>query len=51
LQGIDYIVFILLKVEEISLKVEKTGKSGRNKGLNFHTFTEKVEKIRRRWKD
>jgi len=44
-------VFFLLKVEEISLKVEKTGQSGRNKGLNFHTLTEKVERISHRWKD
>ena len=44
-------MFFLLKVEEISLKVEKTGKSGRNKGLNFHTLRAKVERIRNGWKD
>jgi len=44
-------MFFLLKVEVISFKVEKTGQSGRNKGLNFHTLTAKVERIRHRWKD
>ena len=38
-------------MEEISLRVEKIGQSGRNKGLNFHTLTAKVERIRHRWKD
>jgi len=37
-------------VEEISLKVEETGKSGRNKGLILSTLTAKVERIRQRWK-
>lgn len=44
-------MFFLIKVEKIRLKVETIGDSGRNKGLNFHTFTVKVEKIRQRWKD
>jgi len=44
-------MFFLLKVEEISFKVEKTDQSGRNKGLNFHTLNVKVETIRHRWKD
>jgi hypothetical protein len=44
-------MFFLLKVEEISFKVEETGQSGRNKGLDFHTLNVKVEKIRHRWKD
>jgi hypothetical protein len=44
-------MYFLLKVEEISLKVEKKGDSGRNKGLNFHTLPERVERIRHRWKD
>jgi hypothetical protein len=38
-------------VEGISLRVEKTGQSGRKKGLNFHTLRVKVETIRHRWKD
>lgn len=44
-------MFFLLKVEGISLRVEKTGQSGRNKGLNFHTLRVKVERIRNGWKD
>jgi hypothetical protein len=44
-------MFFLLKVEDISFKVEETGQSGRNKGLDFHTLTVKVETIRHRWKD